>query len=100
MNVEFKLGILTHWIGLIVVSCLPSLVCLIYNIKFDGVITSGDGFHIPVDETQSLLIVDVINVKNTEEKNEKNNCQTHNLDFVSVVNVIGRDFTRNLKVEI
>jgi hypothetical protein len=71
LHEKFELSVFTHWICLIHVGFLPGFVSFISNIKLDGVISSSDSFDIPVDETQGLAVVDVIDVENTEEENEK-----------------------------
>jgi|TARA_B110000285_G_scaffold227254_1_gene288261 hypothetical protein len=55
---------------------LPSFISFIQNIELNRIISSCDGFDIPVNETQFLAVVNVINVKNTEEEDEKDNGQT------------------------
>jgi len=71
LNEKFELSILTHWICLIIIAIQPCVICFIFNIKLNGVISGSDGFDIPVDEAQFLAVVNVINIKNTEEENEK-----------------------------
>jgi len=71
LHETFELSILTHWIFFVTVSFLPFIISFISNIKLTRVISSGNSFDIPVDEAQLLAVVDVINVKSTEEENKK-----------------------------
>lgn len=71
LDEKFELSVFTHWIGFIQVSCLPGFISFIGDIKLNRIISSSDGFDIPVDETQSLDVVNVIDVKNTEEEDEE-----------------------------
>lgn len=71
LHETFELSIFTHWIWFVTVSILPFFISFISNIKLTRVISSGNSFDIPVDEAQLLAVVDVINVKSTEEENKK-----------------------------
>lgn len=71
LHETFELSIFTHWIWFVTVSILPFFISFISNIKLTRVISGGDSFDIPVDEAQLLAVVDVINVKSTEEENKK-----------------------------
>jgi hypothetical protein len=86
LDEKFELSVFTHWIGFIQVGCLPGFISFIGDIKLNRIISSSDCFDIPVDETQSLAIVNVINVKNTEEEYEKDSGQTQDLDLISSLN--------------
>jgi len=55
---------------------LPSFICFVQNIELNGIISSCNGFYIPVKETQFLAVVNIINIENTEEEDEKNDGQT------------------------
>jgi len=71
LNEKFELSIFTHWVLYIEVFFLPVFISFVDNIKLNGVISCSDCFDIPVNETQCLAVVNVINVENTEEENEK-----------------------------
>ena len=55
---------------------LPSFICFVQYIELNGIISSCNGFYIPVNETQFLAVVNIINIENTEEEDEKNDGQT------------------------
>ena len=72
LNEQFKLSILTHGISRIKILILPFFISWIIEIKFNCVVAGGDGFHIPVNETQRLNIIDVVHVQDTKQENEQN----------------------------
>lgn len=70
LNEYFELGIFTYWIVGIIIVFLPSIIGFWIDVKLGGVISSCDGFNIPIDVIIDLNAFDVIDVQHCEQVNK------------------------------
>lgn len=68
LDEDLELSIFRHWIGRVKVFVLPFLIRSIPKVKLYSIVSCRDGLDIPIDITECLLVIDVIHVKDAEQK--------------------------------
>lgn len=97
LEVNLKLSNFTHWVTFIKVYRLPSFVSLIVDIMFSRIISSSDGFNIPINIKVLLNCHDIIKIDDGKQINETYNASSKESKYLSIYLLILWDEARHLK---
>lgn len=89
---------LTHGVTFVKVLCLPPYISFIINIVFSRIITSCDGFYIPLYKTVFLNCHHVIKIYDGEQVKETNNAPSKQSEYLSINLLILWNQTRHLHI--
>ena len=92
--------ILAHWVSFVKVSCSPSFVGLLLDVKLHRVVTSSDGLDIPVDVLVVLHSLDVVVIDDGEQVDEHSDAADQKAKDTSLLGVGAFDDTTNLGIDV